>query len=209
MLSSTAAASSPALIACPECDLLQREIVLPAHGAALCRRCGAQLYRRMQHGLDYALAFNLSSVLFFVLANVFPIVRLEVQGNQVSATLFGAVQALISQDMVAVASLVGITTLAVPALEIGAMLYILAPLKTGRAVRGVPATFRFVETIRPWGMVEVFMLGILVSVVKLSALADVIPGIALWSFGALMLSLSATAHFFNPRDLWQRVSLHE
>ncbi|GAA4016202.1 paraquat-inducible protein A [Actimicrobium antarcticum] len=190
------------LIACPECDQLQHEIALAPHAIALCSRCGAQLYRQTLHGLDYTLAFTLASVLFFLLANVFPLLRLELQGSSRSTTLFGAVTALASQELISVALLVLATTILVPALEMAAMLYILVPLKLGANVPGVAATFRFVQMIRPWGMVEVFMLGLLVSVVKLATSATVIPGVALWSFGALMFTLSAAAHFFNPRDLW-------
>lgn len=196
------------LIACPECDLLQHEVALASHRVALCCRCGAQLYRETSNSLDATLAFTLSSVLFFAVANTFPLVRLEVQGSRTSATLYGAVRALVSQDLVSVAILVFATTILVPALEMLTMLYILIPIKLRHSVPGVPSAFRFVQAIRPWGMVEVFMLGVLVSVVKLATFANVIPGIALWSFGALMLSLSAGAHFFNPRDIWHRIWLH-
>ena len=204
-----ATAPSSLLIACPECDLLQHEVALRSHGVALCHRCGAQLYRETNNGLDYTLAFTLTSLLFFAVANTFPLVQLEVQGATTSATLFGAVRALVSQDLVSVATLVFITTILVPALEMATMMYILIPIKLGHSVPGVPAAFRFVQAIRPWGMVEVFMLGVLVSVVKLATFANVIPGIALWSFGALMMSLSGAAHFFNPRDIWHRVWLHD
>ena len=204
----SAAAPRPPLIACPECDLLQHELALPPHGLALCCRCGGQLYRETSNGLDHTLAFTLSSVLFYAVANTYPLVRLEVQGMRTSATLFGAVRALVAQDLLSVATLVFITTILIPALEMAAMLYILIPIKLNHSVPGVPATFRFVQAIRPWGMVEVFMLGVLVSVVKLATFANVIPGIALWSFGALMVSLSAAAHFFNPRDIWHRIWLH-
>jgi paraquat-inducible protein A len=54
-------------------------------------------------------------------------------------------------------------------------------------------------------MVEVFLLGILVSVIKLENLASVVPGIALWSFGALMLLMAALAAVFDPRGLWTRM----
>ena len=53
-------------------------------------------------------------------------------------------------------------------------------------------------------MVEVFLLGVLVSVVKLENLASVVPGIALWSFGALMFLMAALAAVFDPRGLWAR-----
>jgi paraquat-inducible protein A len=54
-------------------------------------------------------------------------------------------------------------------------------------------------------MVEVFMLGILVSLAKLTHIAHVVPGIALWSFSALMLLLAAAAASFEAQDLWARV----
>ena len=202
------ALSQSALIACSECDLLQHEVTLDVHRVALCQRCGAQLYRAAGQGIDATLAFTLASVLFFAVANTNPLVRLEVQGNSTSATLYGAVRALMAQNLFSVAALVFITTILVPALELGTMLYILIPIKLNHSVPGVPATFRFVQAIRSWSMVEVFMLGVLVSVVKLATFANVIPGIALWSFGALMLSLSASTHFFNPRDIWHRIWLH-
>jgi paraquat-inducible protein A len=63
-----------------------------------------------------------------------------------------------------------------------------------RIVRGIRQT-------RPWGMIEVFMIGVLVTVVKLSTMAQVLPGVALWSFGALVVVLAAMLSF-DPRDLW-------
>ena len=65
--------------------------------------------------------------------------------------------------------------------------------------------FRLVQTVRPWGMVEVFMLGTLVSLAKLSHIAHVKPGIALWSFGVLMFMVAAAAASFDADDLWARV----
>ena len=201
--------SSPApLIACRECDLLQHEIALPAYGAALCVRCDASLFRVIPHGLDYTLASLLTGLFFFMLANVYPLVILEVKGNVASATLFGAIKALAAQDLLSVATLVLVTTILAPACEIIAMLYLLIPLKLGRAVPAKAMVFRLIEHVRPWGMIEVFMLGILVAIVKLTTFATVIPGVALWSCGALMLSFSAAAYFYNPRDIWQAVSAH-
>jgi paraquat-inducible protein A len=55
--------------------------------------------------------------------------------------------------------------------------------------------------------VEVFMLGVLVSLVKLAHLAGVVPGIAIWSFAALMLVMAALSSVFDPRALWQSAEL--
>jgi paraquat-inducible protein A len=92
-----------------------------------------------------------------------------------------------------------------PVLQIGAMLYMLLPLKLGRVPKELPAMFRLVQTVKPWGMVEVFMLGTLIALTKLAALASVVPGIALWSFGALMFLVAAAAASFDSHALWARV----
>jgi paraquat-inducible protein A len=193
------------LLACHECDLLQREAPLAAGGAARCARCGGILYRNRPGGLDRTLAYTLGAAVLFVIANAFPIVGLDAQGHRSSTTLFGTVQTLHDDGMTSVAALVFVTTMLMPAIQIGAMLYMLLPLKLGRVPHGLPAVFRLVQAVRPWGMVEVFMLGTLVALTKLAALASVVPGVALWSFGALMLLFIAAAASFDPHALWARV----
>ncbi len=195
-------------IACTECDLLQQEVILPPRGVALCRRCGNELYHHTPHGLDRTLAFALCGLMLFCLANFFPLLGLELQGSQSSATLYGAVLALYNQKLGPLAVLVFVTTILVPGLELICFLYLLLPLRIGHRAWGFNQVFRLIQVIHPWGMVEVLMLGVLVSVVKLASVATVIPGIALWSSGGLMLMFSAVAQSFNPRDVWMFVRSH-
>jgi len=101
------------------------------------------------------------------------------------------------------------TTILMPALDIGAMLYMLLPLKLGWVPEGLPVMYRLVQTVRPWGMVEVFMLGTLVSLAKLGHLAHVVPGVALWSFGMLMVLVAAAAASFDAHELWARAEAIE
>lgn len=194
------------LIACHECDMLQREVGLPRGGVARCGRCGAELYRSHLHSLDLTLAFTAAAIVLFVIANSFPIVGLKLQGQVMETSLFHTVRVLYDEDTKAVAALVFATTMLMPALELFAMTYLLLPLRLGRAPPYFALVFRTLQAVRPWGMVEVFMLGVLVSMVKLAHLAPLVTGIALWSFGALMLLLAAVAATFDKRDLWARMS---
>lgn len=198
--------SSPALIACHECDLLQREVPLPPRGAARCRRCGAVLYRNVPDGVERTLACTLAAAILFVVANAFPIVGLDAQGHQTSTTLLGTVRTLHAQEMSSVAALVFVTTFLMPALQLGAMLYLLLPLQFGYVPQRVAAMFRVLEAVRPWGMVEVFLLGTLVSLAKLAHVASLVPGVALWSFAVLMVLLAAASSSFDERSFWQRVN---
>src|SRR5215475_2603150 len=166
------------LLACHDCDVLQREVPVPPGGSARCPRCGAVLYLRRENGLDRTLAYSHGAAALYIIAISFPIVGLEAAGHHSCTTLFGAVRTLWDQGMGSVAGLVFTTTILMPGLEIAALLYLLLPLKLGWVPRGLPAVFRTVHAIRPWGMVEVFMLGTLVALTKLAHLASVEPGVA-------------------------------
>jgi paraquat-inducible protein A len=193
-------------IACPECDLLQLETPLPPRRTACCRRCGVALYRSTSHSLDRSLAFALAALVLLVIANTLPIAGLEVRGLHTQTTLWGAVQALYDQDRVAVCALVFATTLLAPAVELCTMLYMLLPLRLGYAPRHLSLAFRLAPLAHEWGLVDVFMLGVVVSLIKLGNLATVVPGIALWSFGALILLLTAVGASFDAREFWLRAA---
>lgn len=197
--------TSRALTACHECDLLQREPMLPPGGVACCRRCNAVLFRQTPGSLERALAYSLGAAIFFIIANVFPIVGLEVQGIANATSLYGAVETMWKHDMENVAALVFITTILIPAMEMSLMLYVLLPLKLGKMPQGLAQILRVLQSVRPWSMTQVFILGVLVALVKLQHLAHVVPGIALWSFGGLILTLTAAIASFNTHELWNMV----
>jgi paraquat-inducible protein A len=194
------------LLACPECDLLQSDSAVPRPRKALCARCGAVLYQRHPHGLERSLALTAAALALFAIANAFPILSLELQGERTDATLAGAVAALWSQNMQLVAALVLFTGILMPLAELAALAWLLVPLRFGLRAPQFGTVFGLLQFAQRWGMVEVFVLGALVSFVKLGHLANVEAGIALWSFAALMLVMAAIEANFDPRDLWSRVA---
>jgi paraquat-inducible protein A len=197
--------TSHTLIACHECDLLQREPILPPGGVACCRRCGAVLFRDIPDSVDRGLAFTLGAALLFIIANLFPIVGLEAAGIANATSLYGAVETIWKNDMEGVASLVFVTTILIPAVEISLMLYVLLPLKLGQVPQGLAPILRVLQSVRPWSMTQVFILGVLVALVKLAHLAHIVPGVALWSFGGLIILLTGAVASFNTHELWNMV----
>jgi len=190
------------LIACRECDLLLREILVSPNGAACCRCCGAPLYRNTPNSLNRTLVLSLTAITLFIIANVYPILGIEIQGTRNVTNLYGAVRFLWNQEMRIISCLVCVTTILVPAIELTMMIYLLLPIRLRRIPPGIALILRILQKIKPWGMIEVFMLGVLVSLVKLTDLSTVIPGVALWALGGLTLLFSAIAASFNPRDVW-------
>ncbi len=190
------------LIACRECDLLLREISISPNGVACCQCCGAPLYRNTPYSLNRTLALSLTAITLFIIANVYPILGIEIQGAHNTINLYDAVRVLWNQEMRIISCLVFITTILVPTIELTMMIYLLLPIRLGRIPPGIALIMRILLNIKPWGMIEVFMLGVLVSLVKLADSSTLLPGVALWSFGGLTLSVSAIAASFNPRDVW-------
>ena len=192
------------MTACPECDLLLRELTVPVSaGTVRCPRCGAVLYRVSRDALERSLALTCAALLLLLIGNLFPLVGLNIQGHHVETTVLGAAQQLWRDDMPLIALVLLATTVLMPLIELSALVWLLLPLRNGRRPPGFVALFRALQLAHPWAMVEVFILGVLVSLVKLSHLADVLPGPAIWCFGALMLVLTALSSLFDSRALWQ------
>ncbi|MGF6698753.1 paraquat-inducible protein A [Paraburkholderia sp. MM5496-R1] len=189
------------LIACHECDTLFRKPRLVGRVAARCPRCGATLYRGVSRKLDAICALTLAALITFVIAQGFPIVELETNGITSQTTLFGALVALWGENMQIVAVMVFCSTILFPFTELVALLYVLVPLRAGYVPAHFNRVLRAIQFVRPWGMIEVFMLGVLITIVKMVSLARVIPEAALFAFGALTL-MFAVVVTFDPRVLW-------
>jgi paraquat-inducible protein A len=189
------------LIACHECDTLFRKPRLVGRTTARCPRCGAALYRGVSRKLDAISAMTLAALITFLIAQAFPIVELDANGITSQTTLFGALVALWGEDMQIVAVMVFCSTVLFPLTELVALLYVLVPLRAGYVPAHFNRVLRAIQFVRPWGMIEVFMLGVLITIVKMVSLARVIPEAALFAFGALTL-MFAVVVTFDPRVLW-------
>jgi paraquat-inducible protein A len=192
------------LVACRECDLLQRKVPLDKGGTAHCARCGAELFRYHPEGLDRTLALFIAAAIAFVIANIYPVMELDAKGMDTSATIFDTVRELYEHGMTSVAVLVFITAIVAPALELGLLIFMLATLRLGYVPRTLPFAFRIAHGTQQWGMLEVFLLGALVALVKLKDIATVIPDIALYATGVFVLLLAAAEASFEPQALWKR-----
>jgi paraquat-inducible protein A len=190
------------LIACEQCDAVFEKLSLANGEIARCTRCGAEMDRNVQARRNHLLPLTIASLIIFVIANIFPIVEMELQGLHSQTTLIGAVLSLATEGISMVALLVLATTLLFPFMQMLILFYLLTPSRNAENKSGFSVLIRLMQTLRPWGMIEVFLLGVLVALIKLSNMATIIPGIALWAFCMLTVMLTVVVSF-NPRYLWQ------
>jgi paraquat-inducible protein A len=193
------------ILVCSQCDLVQREVPLQPGDKARCIGCENVLYRSQPHGLKLSLIFSITAAALFLISNAFPIVTISSQGLTNSTTLLEAVSRLIQDGIPIIAILVFITTFFMPALEILILMYLLIPLSLGRIPPGLSFGFRLICLVKPWAMIEVFMIGLLVTITKLNTFASVSPDIALVSFVLLMLSVTIATSNFDVHTFWRRV----
>jgi paraquat-inducible protein A len=196
-------------IACHECDLLEALPLLGKKTCARCRRCGAVVYVRRPHSIERTLALAIAGLLLLAVANAYPFLGFRLEGISVKTTLVGGIELLYQNDELAIAALVTITAILAPALRLGGAVYVLLPLYLNRTPGHLRDVFRWLQRIQPWAMIEVFMLGILVSIVKLAQMATIIPGVALWAFAALILVLAAGSAVMDPEEIWTRLEAGE
>ena len=193
------------LIACPDCDLLQRLPELATGASARCPRCDRELWRRREDSLNRTLALTLAAAVLYVVANAVPMLGLSVVGHRASTTVLGGVQQLWGNGQQVVAVLVLFAAVVAPALQIGFLLLIVLGVQRDPPPRWVGELLRHHPTTRIWSMIEVMLLGVLVALVKIADYATVIPGVALYALGGLVFLLAAMQASFDPREVWNRV----
>ena len=196
-------------IACHECDLIHRVDAVPEGSAARCSRCGALLFQHKPNSVERTLALTVAGLILFVVANSFPFLGFKLQTRVHETLLITGVQELYHQGMWILAIVVLLTTIVMPAAQMLGLLYVLVPLRLNRTPWKLKEVFRFIQSIQPWAMMEVFMLGILVSIVKLAKMATIVPGIAVFAFMALIFVLAATLAVLDPHAVWERIKIQE
>jgi len=192
-------------IACHDCDLVHRIGPVPENGIARCSRCGAILLQHKPRSLERALALTLASLVLFLVANIFPFLGFKMGALVRETKLITGIHELYIQGEWPMATVVSLTTIVVPALQMVRILYVLIPLNMNRVPRKTNKVFLWSLYLKPWAMVEVFLFGILVAYVKLAKMATIIPGIAAFSFMALVVVLTASMAAMDEHLVWARM----
>ena len=199
------ASGAAPVIACHECGTVQHMRALPEGGAARCSRCGAMLYRERRDSIEHALLLALAALILFVIANTFPFLTFELEGRADTSTLLSGARSLYEDGMWPLALLVLLTATLVPLVWLLSVTYVLLPLRLGRLPWRIADAFRFTELLRPWAMMEVYLLGVIVAYVKLSELARLELGIALFAFVGLIVVMIAAEAALEPHEIWRRL----
>ena len=192
-------------VACPHCDLLQQVPELPPGGRARCLRCAETLVTRPTNPLDLPLALTVTAAIIFIVANSSPLMALSAVGRYASTTVIGGAYQMWLEGERITALVVGFCAVIAPASYILFMLTVLLAVRRPPAPQWVGELLRWAESMQPWSMNEVMMLGILVALIKIAELASVEAGVGMYGIGALVLLFPAIMVTFDPEEIWRRV----
>ncbi len=192
-------------IACLECDLVLPMPELDEGQRANCPRCGHTLTSRPLDGFQRSLAFTFAAGAFLVSACMFPFLAMKAGGLENAITLLESAFEIYENGQPVVALLVGAFILVIPAAVLLGMLALLIPLLQGRNAPWLVASGRLVFGLSPWSMVEVFVIGVIVSLVKLASMATMVLGISFWSYVAFSICLTAAVSSLDRMYVWDSI----
>ena len=192
-------------LACPECDLVHAIADIKEGEQGRCIRCGALLFVRHRNSLDRALAYALTGLLFFILANMFPLLTFELDGRSQSNRLIDGAIAFLNEGYWELGLVVFVSSVFAPMMVLIVLISLLLPLRLNRLPVSPQFQIRMLMHLRPWAMSEIFILGIIVAFVKLSDFAEVSIGLSLFAF-VLMVAATVMAYLTLDDDaLWSRL----
>lgn len=188
----------PAMIACHHCESVQ------SAAAANCALCGHRLHIRQSQSLQRCWSLWLTGLVFYIPANMLPIMQTNSIGGAVDATIAGGVVLLWEHGSWLIAAIIFIASLLVPLAKFVAI----AGLCLGeqRLYTLPPATrlriYRWTEFVGRWSMVDVFVVGFLAALIQMGNLMSIHPGPAALAFGGMVVCTMLAANNLDPRAFW-------
>jgi paraquat-inducible protein A len=193
---------------CQDCGLFQALPPLEPGEVAVCGRCNATLRHGRPDSINRALACSVGALALFLVALQLPFMDVSAVGRTYSATLFTGPGMLDQRGMWEISLVVLFTLVAMPTLQLFSLLFVLIGVKSGHPPRILPRVFGYLERIRPWSMIEVFLLGAFVAYTRLQAIAQVEVGAGLVALGGVMLCMIMADVMLDHEVVWSELEKH-
>ena len=200
---------SPELLACQECDQIVTIPELDDGQKAICPRCGFVFTRYFKNAKSRLLAFSSGSLVLLLLSFVFPFLIFTSQGSEKAITLVQGLQSMGNGTYLSVVLFMLATTIVVPGFILTGINYALISAKLDKPLPYTRSILKLVFHLQPWNMSEIFLLGILVSMIKVESLGYVQYGWSFYSFVLYIVSMAVTRLFLDKYQVWQWFRHHD
>ena len=194
------------LIACKECDLLIRLQPFQAGNKACCPRCGHVISQKVVNAKDRVSALSIGALIFLGFSFPFTFLSFESKGNEKAITLADSAISMFQFDFDFIGILLLLTTIFIPAFFLMNILIVSFSLSIKRSTRLTHYALKSVFHLLDWNMAEIFLIGILVSLVKIASMANVTFGLSFGAYVLFIVLLVATVNSLDRFQIWRWVS---
>jgi paraquat-inducible protein A len=198
-------ATAPHLRECPGCGLLQSVPALAPGTSARCSRCSTTLRRVTAHRRDHSAALTLAALVLLVVTCSTNLMSVQTAGIRHIADLFAGPEELARRHMAALAAVVLFVTVVAPFGRTGALLYVLARSHQTSPPRHLRRLYAWAEKLRPWSMIDVFVLGVFVAYVKLGDVVTIGLSTGVYALLGLMFVLVWIDSGLDRHVLWEAI----
>jgi len=198
-------ANNKQLIACQQCDALYDKPELKQGQRVQCVRCGNTMAERKVDSIERSFYWSLTGLLLLIPAIFLPIMGVTLAGQYHHASLIDCIVVLIDRGFFMIATLVFLFALAVPIVRLFGAFYITYCVKFNKLKPSLLSFFRAFHHLDNWAMLNVFMLGIVVSMYKLVDDTELSVNMGLLAFILLLISSTMTSSSLDQDYIWQKL----
>ncbi len=196
------------LIECDDCSLPLHIPVLHHKQEAFCPRCGLRITHFNRHITDYILALSTTAFLFLIATLPFPFLSFSIKDQYQQTDIINSLTTLINYDFPILAALQIITIFIIPFFILSGLIYIFLPIRLHSSPPLFSATIlRLIFILIPWSMAEIFLIGTLVSLVKITGLADITLGLSFYALVCFSVFMVATNSHLDKIQLYQLINI--
>ncbi len=192
-------------ICCHHCDEIVKIPYPHKKGRYKCPNCSCTLFKYWPDMIERVYALSLAALILFLITSYFPFLTFEVMGNKSQINFFTSALYLYKTHNFVLSVTVLLTTLVVPFLWILNMIIIFGAIYHKKIPKCIIFLLKLQYALSPWGMLDVYLLGVFVSTVKLIKMGTIITGVALWSFLFLVILVAYIQTIYDPHIIWEIV----
>lgn len=171
-----------------------------------CANCNSRISVRTPHSIQKTLALLISAMIFYIPANLYPIMKTSVLGSEVQSSIISGIFIFLDEGAYFVAGVIFFASIVIPITKMIAIYWLCSNVMSQRKIKQQELAKLYVltEFIGKWSMIDVFVVAILVALIQVGNLMVITPGLAAASFAIVVMLTMFSAQCFDARLLWDK-----
>ena len=182
--------------------MLQLPLIEPGQVSA-CPRCHTTIYSPLANSVDKTLALSLTGLILFVPAIFMPLLTLKTFGLSEHGSIFDGVISLINHDYYFVAIMVLLTSVLLPLLKLGLLFSVSLAAKYSHRSLWCVRAFRLLHHLDEWAMLDIYLIALLVTIIKVYDMAEIRYELGSWCFVAVVSLTIFSSSVLDKHLFWQ------